>query len=144
MTIDELVEFVRARGLAVVASVDPSGRPEAALIGVAATDRGEIVFDTSNHSRKVVNVEHHPLVALVIGWDDEVTLQCEGTADFPTGEDLARCQAVYFEQYPDGRARADWPDIRYVRVQPTWLRLSDYRPGGQGVTESEVRPEARP
>jgi general stress protein 26 len=142
MTIDELIEFVRARGLAVVASVDQSGRPEAALIGVAATDQGEIVFDTSNNSRKVSNVERHPLVALVIGWDDEVTLQCEGTADFPSGEDLLRCQAFYFDQYPDGRERADWPDIRYIRVRPTWLRLSDYRPDGARVTESVVGPWA--
>ncbi len=36
----ELVRFVRARGLAVIATRGPGGAPEAALVGIAATDEG--------------------------------------------------------------------------------------------------------
>jgi len=39
----ELIDFVRARGLGVIASRGPDGSPQAALVGIAATDRGEIV-----------------------------------------------------------------------------------------------------
>lgn len=69
-----------------------------------------------------------------------MTLQCEGPADVPTGEDLIRCQRCYFVQYPDGRERATWPDIAYVRVRPEWLRVSDYRPESFGVTETTLSP----
>ena len=28
--------------------------------------------------------------------------------------------------YPDGPSRLSWPGLIYVRVQPTWIRYSDY------------------
>lgn len=99
----ELVTFVRRRGLAVVATRGPDGAPEAALVGVAATDHGEIVFDTSIGSRKYCNILAYPRVALVIGWEDEVTVQCEGIADVLRGAERARCLVAYLDQYPDGR-----------------------------------------
>lgn len=48
----EQLEFVRQRGLAVVAARDANGEPQAALVGVAAIAQGEIVFDTLTSSRK--------------------------------------------------------------------------------------------
>jgi pyridoxine/pyridoxamine 5'-phosphate oxidase len=134
---EQLVEFVRQRALAVVATRDAYGEPQAALVGVAATEQGEIVFDTLTSSRKYRNVSSRPWVALVIGWDDEVTLQCEGVADLPLGEDLDHCQGAYFERYPDGRQRAASPDITHVRVRPGWLRYSDYRSDSFTIEEFE-------
>ena len=136
MTSDELVAFVRARALAVVATRGPDGSPEAALVGVAATDEGEIVFDTSKRSRKYRNLTDHPGVALVIGLDDEVTVQCEGLADVPTGAAWRRCTEAYFVQYPDGRERASDLDIGHVRVRVRWLRYSDYRTDSFTLEES--------
>ncbi len=138
MTLSELVAFIRAHRIAVVATVDESGSPQAAVVGVSATDEGEIVFDTLTTSRKYANVEHDPRVALVVGWDDEVTVQCEGNADIVSGPDLVRCQQAYFVQYPDGRERAGWPDIAYIRIRPSWFRYSDYRPGSFVITETEL------
>ena len=132
----ELIDFVRARGLAVVATTGPDGRPEAALVGITATDRGELVFDTSRTSRKATNLEREPRVAAVIGWDDEVTVQLEGVADLLTGADLERCKQAYFTQYPDGAERARDPDICHFRISPQWLRCSDYRPETFGITET--------
>lgn len=132
----ELVTFIRRRGLAVVASRGPDGVPQAALVGVAATDRGEIVFDTSTSSRKYRNIGATPDVAVVIGFDNEVTVQCEGPADVPTGVDLSRCLDAYFEQYPDGRQRTQDPGITHVRVRPRWVRHSDYRPSSFGIHET--------
>lgn len=128
MNREQLVRFVRERGLAVLATRGPDGSPQAALVGIAATDQAEIVFDTSTGSRKFRNIEQHDRVALVIGWEDEVSVQCEGIADVPSGPERARCLAAYFEQYPDGRQRADDPDITHVRIRPEWIRYSDYRP----------------
>ncbi|MCW2757855.1 MAG: segregation and condensation protein [Nocardioidaceae bacterium] len=126
--IRDLVAFVRVRGLGVVATTGTDGEPEAALVGLAASDDGELIFDTSTTSRKYLNLLGRPRAAVVVGWDDEVTLQVEGSADLPEGAERARCQEVYFEQYPDGRDRASSPEIGYVRIRPRWWRYSDFRP----------------
>jgi pyridoxine/pyridoxamine 5'-phosphate oxidase len=135
MDTEQFLEFVTRRGLAVVATIGQEGEPQAALVGVAVTTVGEIVFDTLTSSRKYRNISSNPRVALVVGWDDEVTPQCQGLADLPLGEDLVRCQTAYFQQYPDGRQRSASPDIRHVRVRPGWLRYSDYRPGSFTIEE---------
>jgi PPOX class probable F420-dependent enzyme len=124
----QLIEFVRQRGLAVLATRGPDGGPQAALVGITATDRGELVFDTAANSRKLRNLRAFPRVAVVIGWDDEITLQCEGDADVLTGGERERCLRAYVRQYPDGEQRADDPQIVLVRIRPDWGRLSDYRP----------------
>jgi hypothetical protein len=74
-----------------------------------------------------------PRIALVIGWDEEQTVQLEGIADEPHAADLERLKKVYFEVFPDGIERQEWKDITYVRVRPTWARYSDFRPGGSIV-----------
>jgi hypothetical protein len=113
----QFVNFVRERGLAVIATRGAEGAPQAALVGIAATGRGELVFDTSRGSRKYRNLSAFAQVALVIGWDNEMTVQCEGIADIPTGADHDRCLQAYFAQYPDGVDRAHDHDIVHVRVR---------------------------
>ena len=134
----QFIDFVRQRGLAVIATRGASGAPQAALVGITATARGELVFDTSRRSRKYRNLSAFPEVAMVIGWDNEMTVQCEGTADTPTGTDHDRCVQAYLTQYPDGAERAHDPDIVHVRVRPNWLRYSDYRLGSFAVDETTV------
>src|SRR6266404_2978122 len=123
---DELVQFLRRYKLAVQASVAPGGAPQAAVVGFAVSDELEIVFDTVETTRKYQNLRADQRIALVIGWDDEITVQIEGVADFPTGEELERVRESYFAAYPDGRDRLAWPGITHVRVRPTWIRYSDF------------------
>jgi pyridoxine/pyridoxamine 5'-phosphate oxidase len=130
-----MIEFVRARGLAVVATRGPDGEPQAALVGIAATDLGELLFDASARSRKVINLRADARVAVVIGWDDELTLQCEGVADVLGGVDREECLPSYVQQFPDGARRAQSPRIVLVRVRLVWGRLSDYRPRSFGSVE---------
>jgi PPOX class probable F420-dependent enzyme len=133
----ELIDFVRTCALGVIASRGPDGSPQAALVGIAATDEGEFVFDCSRGSRKYANIERDPAVALVVGWDDEVTVQVEGSAQILGGADLERCKTAYFEQYPDGQQRAASPETVHIRVIPRWLRYSDYRPETFGSSETQ-------
>jgi len=35
-------------------------------------------------------------------------------------------QKIYFEAWPDGPARMNWPEIVYFIVRPTWIRYSDF------------------
>lgn len=134
----EPIDFVRARGLGLIASRGPDGSPQAALVGIAATNKGELVFDCSRGSRKYANIQRDPAVALVVGWDDGVTVQVEGSAQILGGADLERCKVAYFEQYPDRQERAASPEIAHIRVIPRWLRYSDYRPD----TFSSPRPSS--
>ena len=122
----ELVRFLRRYRLAVQASVGPDGAPQAAVVGFGVGDALEIVFDTLITTRKYKNLIADPRIALVIGWDHEITAQIEGVVDFPTGDELARVREIYFSAYPDGRERLAWPGITHARVRPTWVRTSDF------------------
>ena len=128
MTIDEVIAFVRAQTLGVVSTVGPDKQPQAAVVGVAVTDRCEFVFDSVETSRKIRNLRADPHIAVTAGgsMQDERTVQCDGIADEPTGAELERIRNAYFARYPDGRDRLSWPGITHVRVTPRWLRFSDY------------------
>jgi Pyridoxamine 5'-phosphate oxidase len=132
---NELVQFMRANPLATVATISADGSPEAAVVGVAVSDRLELVFDTLDTSRKFQNLQLEPRIAVVFGAagayrtgkHDERSLQYQGLSDVPSGEELKRAQeGIYFKQFADGRSRMTWPQIAYVRVRPTWIRYSDY------------------
>jgi pyridoxine/pyridoxamine 5'-phosphate oxidase len=129
-----LLPFLRRHRFAVQASTAPSGAPQAAVVGIATTDELEIVFDTLDRSRKAQNLRKNSRIALVVGWDEEQTVQLEGVADEPTGGELERIKRAYFDAFPDGTEREQWAGITYVRVRLTWARYSDFRPGG-GVVE---------
>lgn len=138
LTHDRLLAFLRRSRLCVEASVSPSGAPQAAVVGFAVTETLEFIFDTLASTRKLANLRANPRTSLVVGWgegDDERTVQLEGLADEPAGLELARLTEVYYRVFPDGRARLGWPGLTYVRVRPTWLRYSDFRPDSQCVLE---------
>lgn len=120
--------FLREHKLGVVSTASPSGAPEAALVGIAVTDELELVFDTLSTTRKVANLRANPRVAIVVGgWGErEVTAQLEGIADELVDD---RLRAAYYAVYPDGRERAKWPNMIYVRVRITWARYSDFESG---------------
>ena len=126
MKLEEVFDIVRRKRLAVVSTVDDSVAPEAALVGFALTERNEIVFDTLGSSRKAVNIARRAATALVIGWDNDITVQIEGDARRPQGADLAYAKAAYYREWPDGRARENWPDIAYIVVKPRWMRYANY------------------
>ena len=132
-----MLQFLRRHRYAVQASTAADGAPQAAVVGIAVTDQLEVVFDTLGTSRKAKNLRREPRVALVVGWDEEQTLQLEGIADEPTGDELQHLKRVYLAIFPDGTEREQWPDITYVRIRITWARYSDFRPGG-AVSEIDL------
>lgn len=131
----EFIGYVRGHGDAVVSTIGPDGAPQAAYLSVAATDRGELVFDARPTSRKVSNIRRDSRVAVVIGGADGTTLQCEGEADLPEGEELERCAAAYvsaFPQFADSLASG----VVVIRVRLVWARYGDFR--GRGAEMSDV------
>lgn len=123
--IEQLIAFLRGAHHGVVATVAQDGGPQAATVGVAVSDRLELVFDTSAAARKAINLRAHPRVAVVLT-RGAATAQIQGLADEPTGAELERVRSCYFEAFPDGVARAAWPDITWFRVRPDWIRTTDF------------------
>jgi uncharacterized protein len=121
----DLVRFLRSSRHWVVSSIADDGRPQSAVVGVAVTDSLELVFDTMESTNKARNIRRDARVSLVM-WAAAATAQVEGAAELLIGAELERLQAVYFEQFPDGRERVVWPGIAYVRLRPSWLRTSDF------------------
>ena len=125
----ELLEFMQAHTNVVQASVSPSGRAQAAVIGIALTDSFEIIFDSVDTTRKVKNLLLNHSIAFVFGgWapGDERTVQYEGVVDKPEGAELERLKNIYYAKFPTGRLRIDWPGIIYLRAKPTWIRYRDF------------------
>ena len=60
----------------------------------------------------------------MIGWDEGKTVQYEGVADEPQGDELARIEPL--AKFPDGVERERWEGITYFRTRPTWIRVSDF------------------
>ena len=127
MTKQFLYNFIKQQNLAVVSTLSKDQKPEAALVGFAISEDLEIVFDTVKTSRKYQNLLRNPLVAVVIGWDNETTVQYEGTATELSGPGADRYKEIYFEVYPDGRERAGtWPHIVHFKITPKWIRYSNF------------------
>src|SRR5215475_1713807 len=121
--------------LAVLATADDKGQPEAALMGFAVTPELEIIFDTVKTSRKYPNWKANPRVAWAIGCTTEITIPYEGIAEEFEGERLAKYKKVYFAAFPDGPARESWPGITYFVVRPKWVRYCDSNPASRRIEE---------
>lgn len=120
----------------IVSSLSPAGTPQSALVGIAVTPALEIVFDTLNSTRKYRNLTARPACSFVLGgWTSEQTLQLEGQAFEPQGDDLSRYREIYFQAWPDGRDRLRWPGLVHLVVRPSWIRYSDFDQSPPAVEE---------
>ena len=122
----DLHRFIAQCKLGVLSTLANAGAPQSALVGIAVTPHLEIVFDTVKTSRKYPNLIARSHCSFVIGWAGEQTLQYEGVAAELRGQELKRCQAVYFQAWPNCRAHLAWPGIVYFAVKPNWIRYSDF------------------
>src|SRR5271170_200552 len=139
MTKAEVFAFLSSCQLGVLGSVSPEGVPQSALVGIAVTEKLEIIFDTLDTTRKYRNLTANCRASLVVGWEREKTVQFEGEAFQPEGDELARDKAIYFAQWPDGPARQSWPGIAYFVVRPRWIRYSDFDQSPPRIEEFSFR-----
>lgn len=136
-----LLKFMREHRLAVQVSVSREGHPQAAVVGIAVTDEFEIVFDTLSSTRKATNLRQNSRLAFVIGGliaGDERSVQYEGVADEPSGDELERLKSLYYTVYPDGPRRLSWSGLIYIRVRPVWIRYSDYNANPPEIVEFDA------
>jgi uncharacterized pyridoxamine 5'-phosphate oxidase family protein len=128
MKTDFLYNYISKHRYATLCTVTPEGHPEAALIGFAVAPDLRLIFDTVSTSRKYINLIRNNSVALVIGWEDEQTVQYEGRVIFQAGNEFNKMLKLYFQVFPDGKERHEnWNDIVYFVIVPEWIRYSDFK-----------------
>lgn len=92
----ELLAYLRSQRLGILGTLSPSGEPQAALVGYAATSALELVFDTLRTTRKYRNMIANSRVSFTVGntvgSGDERTVQYEGVAEELAGDLLVRLQ----------------------------------------------------
>lgn len=120
-----ILDFIKQHTLAVISTVTPGRRPEAAILEFGETNNLELIFDALSNSRKYQNLQTNKKVAVVIGWDKDITVQYEGRATELEGKELEECKGVYFSKNPRAKKWETVPEIRYFKVTPTWIRYSD-------------------
>lgn len=109
----------------VLATANKENNPEAAVLEYGITDDLEIIFDTFIDSRKYRNIQYNNNVSLVIGWDEDVTVQYEGQAFELKGSDQGKYKRTYFRQNPRAKKWEKKEGISYFKVTPKWIRYSD-------------------
>jgi len=120
-------EFLKKHTLCVISTIHADDEsPESALIAFAEKDNLEIIFGTSNLSRKYKNIQKNNNVSLVIGWDSKLgTIQYEGVAEEVPDEQSGEYAALQTAKNPNSKKFVDKVDQRYFVVTPTWIRFID-------------------
>jgi pyridoxine/pyridoxamine 5'-phosphate oxidase len=122
---EDILAFIASKSLMTISSLNRDGEPQAAVVGFGQTDEFQLVFGTSNLSRKYANIKNNPNVAVVIGWDGPKTVQYEGVAHEITGAEAEKYSELYYAKNPHARKNKELPGERYIRVNPRWLKLTD-------------------
>lgn len=122
---DEVLEFIKTKSLMTIASINSSGKPEAALVGFGITNDFKLIFGTSNTSRKYQNLPANSSVAVAIGWDDTRTVQYQGEARELSSDDDNALIELYLAQHPESAKYRTLPDQRYFVVTPKWVRYTN-------------------
>lgn len=122
-----LHDFMAAHSLATVATADADGRLANAVVGFGETKRLELIFGTFISSQKYQNLQTRPSVAIVIGWENGLTLQYRGRARELAGSEAEFYAEQYFAKSPAARQYQYHPEERYFLVTPEWLRLTDLK-----------------
>lgn len=124
-TRDKINNILRAEQCAVIATI-AHAQPQAALIHFLAHDDLSLIFETCTTYRKFQNLQTNARVALVIGWENAVTVQYEGVATHLSADALVHTKENYYQKFPAARAHEHDEQYQFFRVQPTWIRYADY------------------
>lgn len=131
----EILNFIEARLLMTISTVNSAGTPESAVVGFGQTDNFELIFGTSRLSRKTKNILQNDNVSAVIGWDDKGTVQFEGKARMLAYDEITKYVEPYFQKSPKARKYKDDPDECYFLISPKWIRFTELSTFPWPITE---------
>lgn len=119
------LDFIKRHKLAVLATADNNCNPEAAVIEFSQKNNFELIFDTFSHFRKYKNIKNNPNVAVVIGWDEDITVQYEGNAVELKGAELLKCVMIHATKLPNVRKFTKIKGVKFFKIIPKWIRYND-------------------
>lgn len=123
----ELHDFLNNSPHGVISTVNADGLPNATLVGFGQTKELELLFGTSNNSRKYENLLTNPHVAFTAGAQSPETIQFEGIARELDKSEMDLVRDNYWKKNPHAEVHSKNPDERYFIVKPTWIRYTDLR-----------------
>lgn len=119
--------FLDANQLGILSTIHTDREaPQSAVVGFGNTKDLELIFGTSQHTRKYKNLHRNSAVALVIGWSSTTgSLQYEGRAHELSPEALISYRELLLKKNASHERFFDDPYQRYFLVKPTWIRFYD-------------------
>jgi general stress protein 26 len=121
-----VADFIGRHKLAVLSTIDANAhQPESAVLGFIQGEPLEIIFDTYSTSRKYKNLQSNKKIALVIGWDEHITVQYEGIVEKLKSKKLETYRQMYPIKFRKSEKSEHEDILRYFSVRPTWIRYSD-------------------
>src|SRR6516164_6758103 len=121
--------FVAAHPLATLATVNPSGEPEAACVVVVLLDDHTLKLGFSTLEgiyRKYRYLKENPCVAIVFFGHENATVQYEGVATEVGQEGQVR-DRLEDETQDDSGQFSRMPEARFFEVAPRWIRYSHFK-----------------
>lgn len=119
------LDFIKQHTLAVLSTVTPDNKSESAVIEFSEKENLEIIFDTFETFRKYTNMRNNPNVSVVIGWDEDKTLQLEGKAVELESEEVEEYKKIHLVKLPKAIDIISQEGIRFFKIVPTWIRYLD-------------------
>ena len=135
----QIFEFLNSSPMAVIAT-NGHGTPfpESALIAFDQYDNFEIVFETFEIARKYDHLMHNNHISLVVGWGtkNHITFQYEGIANPVLPEDKESIIKHFLQKdTPCSEKFLRDSRVRFFKIQPFWLRYSDYTKDNPDIFE---------
>ena len=123
---EKIYNFIKGYDLAVLATVTSHVLPQAAVVGFSERENLELIFGTSNQSRKYQNLLKNPRVAVVIGWDQGKTVQYEGEAvELTDSTERQEAMNIHLSKIPSVAKYLSDPNEAIFKIIPKWVRYTD-------------------
>jgi general stress protein 26 len=118
-------DFIKEHKLAVVSTVTSDFLPQSAVVGIHVGDNSEIIFGTFKSSRKYLNLQKNPRVALVIGWDKGKTVQYEGEVKVLQGNAVVEFEKAHMGEMSSAAKYVPKEEAVFYKVTPKWISYTD-------------------
>ncbi len=146
---DEIVSIIDDVNDLTIATLREDGCPQATTVSYV-NDGLAIYFLTAKDSQKARNIARDNRVSVTINrdyrsWDEIESLSMTGSAHFVSGPDeQAKAGELLFRKFPQAADYEpdDTEDFTFIRVDPRWVSLLDYRKGFGHTELVELEPEA--
>jgi nitroimidazol reductase NimA-like FMN-containing flavoprotein (pyridoxamine 5'-phosphate oxidase superfamily) len=123
---EKIYEFIKSHNLAVISTVTHDFLPQSAVVGFSEKENLELIFGTSNKSRKYQNLLKNPRVSFVIGSDQGKTVQYEGEAVELKGQpEWQEAINLHLSKIPSAVKFLTDSEEAVFKVIPKWIKYTD-------------------